>query len=91
MAARSKGGRARLVLTWSVEIGEGAAPARQKPLALLGHALAAPHADSLAAALREREQAETREYDYDILRSIHKEIQQERAKEAMKRTQILVA
>jgi hypothetical protein len=37
------------------------------------------------AALRERERSETQEYEMDILRSIHKEIKQERAKEQVKR------
>jgi len=37
------------------------------------------------AALRERERSETQEYEMDILRSIHKEIKQERAKEQAKR------
>ena len=37
------------------------------------------------AALREREKQETADYEMDILRSIHKEIKQERAKETAKR------
>ena len=37
------------------------------------------------AALREREKKEMEDYDMSILRSIHKEIKQERAKESMKR------
>ena len=39
------------------------------------------------AALRAREQKETEDYDMTILRSIHKEIKQERAKEAAKRAE----
>jgi len=37
------------------------------------------------AALREREKAETQDYEMDILRSIHKEIKHERAREQAKR------
>ena len=46
--------RPRLCLAWSVAFDDPVAAAREKPLALLGHALTEPHAGSLAAALRSR-------------------------------------
>ena len=44
--------RALLCLVWVAELGPEAV--RQKPLALLGHALCSPHPNSLAVALRTR-------------------------------------
>ena len=44
--------RALLCLAWTAELGPEAV--RQKPLALLGHALCSPHPNSLARALRSR-------------------------------------
>ena len=44
--------RALLCLAWTAELGPEAV--RQKPLALLGHALCSPHPNSLAKALRSR-------------------------------------
>ena len=41
--------RPRLCLAWSVAFDDPVAAAREKPLALLGHALTEPHAGSLAA------------------------------------------
>jgi len=48
------GRRACLGLAWTVLHADPLAASRLKPLGLVGHALAAPHAGSLAAALRAR-------------------------------------
>lgn len=54
MALQRPGRRATLVLTWDVNIADTRDELRKKPFDLVGRALAAPHAGSLASALRAR-------------------------------------
>ena len=54
VALQRPGRRAVLTLAWDVAFDDPSLEARRKPLDLIGHALTAPHPESLAALLRAR-------------------------------------